>query len=231
MSDYLDMLSVLGIAGAHPGGLQLTKQLMDEWDLPFPARILDAGCGTGQTLHYLSQLGHQPEGVDADPRMVNKARNRLQSAVPVSVGLIENLPAKNNQFDAVLCESVLSFSRTESALKEIWRVLKDGGRLAAAEMTLENALPEEDEKEIAGFYKFTGLLTEKEWIAAIEAAGFHDVRFMQHDRGLLDQNQPDHELDMDENIPPEIFEVLDTHRHILQKYKKALGFRLYLAEK
>lgn len=39
-----------------------------------PARVLDAGCGTGRTAAHLHALGHDVLGVDADPAMVAQAR-------------------------------------------------------------------------------------------------------------------------------------------------------------
>jgi SAM-dependent methyltransferase len=39
-----------------------------------PARILDAGCGTGRVGVRLAELGHAVVGVDSDPAMVAQAR-------------------------------------------------------------------------------------------------------------------------------------------------------------
>ncbi|MGV2549691.1 SAM-dependent methyltransferase, partial [Bacillus licheniformis] len=53
MSRYLEMLSLFGVAGAHPGGLAFSKAVLQK-AAPSPDQpILDAGCGTGQTAAYL----------------------------------------------------------------------------------------------------------------------------------------------------------------------------------
>lgn len=44
-----NMLALLGIGGAHPGGFYLTKQLFDKEKITSETSILDIGCGTGQT--------------------------------------------------------------------------------------------------------------------------------------------------------------------------------------
>ncbi|MGN7248860.1 class I SAM-dependent methyltransferase [Janibacter anophelis] len=41
-----------------------------------PARILDAGCGTGRVATTLTRLGHDVVGVDADAAMIEVARER-----------------------------------------------------------------------------------------------------------------------------------------------------------
>ena len=42
--------------------------------VPAPARVLDAGCGTGRVAVRLHQLGYDVVGVDVDPTMVAVAR-------------------------------------------------------------------------------------------------------------------------------------------------------------
>lgn len=41
-----------------------------------PARILDAGCGTGRVATQLTRLGYHCVGVDSDPAMIEVARDR-----------------------------------------------------------------------------------------------------------------------------------------------------------
>ncbi|WP_370894626.1 class I SAM-dependent methyltransferase [Janibacter sp. GXQ6167] len=43
---------------------------------PPPARVLDAGCGTGRIATELTRLGYDVVGVDADPAMIEVARER-----------------------------------------------------------------------------------------------------------------------------------------------------------
>ncbi len=42
--------------------------------VPAPARILDAGCGTGRIAVRLDELGYDVVGVDVDPAMLDVAR-------------------------------------------------------------------------------------------------------------------------------------------------------------
>jgi SAM-dependent methyltransferase len=49
--------------------------------VPPPARVLDAGCGTGRVAIRLAELGYDCVGVDADPAMLAEAR-RTAPALP-----------------------------------------------------------------------------------------------------------------------------------------------------
>ncbi|GAB6984419.1 class I SAM-dependent methyltransferase [Nocardioides pyridinolyticus] len=42
--------------------------------VPAPARVLDAGCGTGRVAVRLHELGYDVVGVDVDPTMLDQAR-------------------------------------------------------------------------------------------------------------------------------------------------------------
>ncbi|AZB43197.1 SAM-dependent methyltransferase [Bacillus sp. FJAT-42376] len=234
MPDYLNMIASLGIAGAHPGGLQLTKQILSEMDLSYPSRILDAGCGTGQTLSYLSRLGYETAGVDADPRMVKKAMNRLSGeSIPVKEGKLELLPFQSNEFNAIFCESILSFTRLTDSLNECMRVLKAGGTVAAIEVTLEKPADPEVYREITDFYGFQNLQDEEAWINEFKTAGFSKVRSLRAEdfSFVYDENEPDHEVFMDETVAPDVFQTLSKHQEMLQKFGQVLGYRVFLAKK
>ena len=72
MSDYVEMLAYFGVSGAHPGGIELTKTMIEHLNLASDDRILDVGCGTGQTAAYLGHLGYEVEAIDTHPLMIEK---------------------------------------------------------------------------------------------------------------------------------------------------------------
>lgn len=105
------------------------------------AHILDVGCGTGQTAAYLaSSYQANVTGLDIQPIMIEKARQRMQKArLPVSLlqGSIEQTSLANESFDLILAESVLAFVNLQLALQEIYRLLKK----VAASLPLNSPFP------------------------------------------------------------------------------------------
>jgi ubiquinone/menaquinone biosynthesis C-methylase UbiE len=94
------------------------------------ACALDAGCGTGFQAAVLAALGYRTHGIDVSPALLAVARRRLPRATFVR-GRLEALPYADRSFDAVACcGSTLSFvPAPETALQELGRVLRPGGRL------------------------------------------------------------------------------------------------------
>lgn len=95
------------------------------------SRLLDAGCGTGGMLAFLAQAarGHSLEGIDASAEAIRQCRHR---GIPgVSLANVEDLPFRDESFDAVLSLDVLYHAGVNeaSALAEMTRVLRPRGLL------------------------------------------------------------------------------------------------------
>lgn len=65
-----------------------------------PARVLDAGCGTGRVAARLAQLGYDVVGCDVDPKMIAVARQEWP-ALDWRIADLAELRL-NQQFDVVL---------------------------------------------------------------------------------------------------------------------------------
>src|SRR5436190_11936077 len=67
---YAERFAALAASGADPHGeARFVTTLADA-----PARVLDAGCGTGRVAMRLAEFGYDVVGVDIDPRMLAEAR-------------------------------------------------------------------------------------------------------------------------------------------------------------
>lgn len=98
-------------------------------------RVVDVACGTGVlTIEALRAVspGGSATGVDLNPGMLAVSR-RAEPAVDWREAPAEALPFGSAEFDAVLSQFGLMFFQDRvGALREMWRVLRPGGRLVVA---------------------------------------------------------------------------------------------------
>ncbi|MAX81147.1 MAG: SAM-dependent methyltransferase [Crocinitomicaceae bacterium] len=106
----------------------LLERLKQQLDLQDTDTILDVGCGNGFLLEHLAPR-NALAGVDYAEQMINLANSRLQGDFRVASA--DQLPFENEQFDKVLCYSILHYMQGETmgqkVLEECIRVTKKGG--------------------------------------------------------------------------------------------------------
>lgn len=104
--------------------------------------VLEIGFGTGLNLSYYPEDIHKIIAIDANPGVNALAQKRIQaSSITVDNRVLngENLPMVDNTFDSVVSTWTLcSIANVEQAIKEIYRVLKPGGRFFFVEHGLSN---------------------------------------------------------------------------------------------
>ena len=95
--------------------------------LPRPARVLDAGCGSGRTLQELVRYG-EVSGIELSPEAAAVASAR--GPYDVRIGRLEALPWEDAGFDLVTCLDVIEHTPDDVAtLRELARVTRPGGWL------------------------------------------------------------------------------------------------------
>ena len=108
------------------------------------ARVLDAGCGSGRHVGEAYRLAKAVViGVDRDAADLSEAAARMQvhdrlgehggGTWALGAADILDLPFKNGCFDVVICSEVLEhIPDHRRAIREVLRVLKQGGSLAVS---------------------------------------------------------------------------------------------------
>ena len=92
-------------------------------------RLLDLGCGPGIHLQEYIRRGAEGFGIDLSEKMIELAKKHCPKA-NYAVGSCTALPYQDAYFDIVTASFVLDhLQNIEPAIKEVRRVLKNGGLL------------------------------------------------------------------------------------------------------
>lgn len=167
----------------HPGGVALTRRLGQLLNLGPSARVLDVAVGRGQGAQTLAQeAGCQVVGVDLQVPVGQ------DGPVALLRGDAEALPIQGHAFDAIVCEcSLCLFPDKPAALAEMYRVLRPGGRIGIADLTVEpGALPPELQGLAAYVACVATALPRDDLQALVRRAGFADVHWEEHREALVE---------------------------------------------
>jgi arsenite methyltransferase len=146
--------------------------------------VLDLGSGGGLDCFLAAKrVGENGKviGVDMTAEMIEKARQNKEKIgaanVEFRLGEIEHLPAADNSVDVIISNCVINLSPDKpQVFRDAFRVLKPGGRLSVSDIVTEGELPEVIRRSLAAWAGcIAGALDIKEYITAIEAAGFNNV--------------------------------------------------------
>jgi arsenite methyltransferase len=146
--------------------------------------VLDLGSGGGIDV-LLSARRVGPEGkaygLDMTDEMLalaeqNKARAGLDN-VEFLRGEIEHIPLPDSAVDVIISNCVINLSADkDQVLREAFRVLKPGGRLAVSDIVTRGTIPAELRQHAELWADcFAGALNEADYIAKLTAAGFTSI--------------------------------------------------------
>jgi len=149
--------------------------------------VLDLGSGAGfDCFLAANKVGREGKviGVDMTPEMIEKARENAEKGgyenVEFRLGEIENLPVADSSVDAVISNCVINLSPDKKKVfEETYRALRSGGRLMISDLVLLKELPDAIKNSVQAYVGcLSGAMMRDEYIAAIKAAGFGEVRII-----------------------------------------------------
>ena len=171
--------------GMEKGHRPVGEQAIELMEIPADARILDLGCGSGWASRLMAEKAQRGKviGIDISDEMVQLATNTSKelSNIEFKVASAEALPFRDNEYTHVFSmESLYYYSNMLAALKEVYRVLDDGGRfVTVVDLYFEN---EPSHQWIPTLNVPVQLLSIPDYRKFFEQAGFVNVQ----DRRLFD---------------------------------------------
>lgn len=158
---------------------RISRKVTDTLGLRAGERVLDAGCGPGETAVYLAtEYDVDVTGITVSDYEIEQGNRRAAAAgmahrARFAYGDFMALSFPDDSFDAVLAlESLQNAPDLSQVLGEFHRVLRPGGRLSFSDFSLESAA---DDKRVATFMrtlKLGALPTLPEWLDLVRGAGF-----------------------------------------------------------
>ncbi len=146
--------------------------------------VLDLGSGGGIDV-LLSAKRVAPSGkaygLDMTDEMLELAKQNQAKAGITNAeflkGEIEDIPLPDNTVDVVISNCVINLSADKSSvMREVFRVLKPGGRLAVSDIVVRGEVPADIRRNMELWVGcVAGALSESEYKTLLAAAGFDEI--------------------------------------------------------
>jgi arsenite methyltransferase len=146
--------------------------------------VLDLGSGGGiDVLLSARRVGPTGKayGLDMTDEMLALAKENKRKAgvnnVEFLKGQIENIPLPDNTVDVIISNCVINLSADKDrVLREAFRVLKPGGRVAVSDVVTRGEIPPEIRKSVLLWVGcVAGALEENDYRSKLAAAGFEQI--------------------------------------------------------
>jgi len=146
--------------------------------------VLDLGSGGGIDVLLSAKRvapGGKAYGLDMTDEMLALARENQRKAGVENVeflkGEIESIPLPDNSVDVIISNCVINLSADkDKVMREAFRVLKPGGRLAVSDVVVRGEVPVEIRRRVELWVGcIAGALKDSEYQGKLAAAGFEGI--------------------------------------------------------
>ncbi len=155
--------------------------------------VVDLGSGGGlDVLLAARKVGAAGKaiGIDMTQEMIDLARRNAAKAgltnVEYHLAAIDKLPLPDASVDCVISNCVINLAPDKPAVfREIYRVLKPGGRLAVSDIALKRELPPEIGNDVMAYVGcIAGAILIEDYRTMLGSAGFAHVQVIDSGRDL-----------------------------------------------
>ena len=157
----------------RPGGLDLTRKVIEACRLPIGSSVLDAACGTGTTLDFLrNEMNLIAVGIDFSRAMLLKSMQQHREINGIQASCLD-LPLPDAAMDGVMMECALSLAgEMPRSLAEFKRVLRPEGFLILTDIYVRELNDPRGLDCLPASSCLAGARTEAFLRGQIEEAGF-----------------------------------------------------------
>jgi SAM-dependent methyltransferase len=159
--------------------------------------VVDLGCGGGlDVLLAADKVGPEGKviGIDMTSEMIELARRNAARPVNGEVrrniefqqATIDQLPLSDKSVDCIISNCVINLASDKSAVfREMFRVLKPGGRVAVSDIALKKPLPAEIGSDLMAYVGcIAGAILVEEYGRNLKEAGFGAVQIIDTKKDL-----------------------------------------------
>jgi arsenite methyltransferase len=155
--------------------------------------VVDLGCGGGLDVLLAAQkVGPTGKaiGIDMTAEMIDRARRNAAAQglanVAFHLSTIDKLPLPDASVDCVISNCVINLAPDKAAVfREVYRVLKPGGRLAVSDIALKRPLPDELARNIMAYVGcIAGAVLIADYERDLRDAGFEAIQVVDTGKDL-----------------------------------------------
>lgn len=155
--------------------------------------VVDLGSGGGLDVFLAAQkVGRNGKaiGIDMTPEMIERAKRSADQQgldnVEFHLATIDHTPLAEGSADCVISNCVINLAADKAAVfREIFRILKPGGRVAVSDIALKKPLPDEIGDNLMAYVGcIAGAVLIEEYLRELTAAGFSDVQVVDTKKDL-----------------------------------------------
>lgn len=186
--------AIWGEGFLSPGGAEEVARLIGDHDLRGRS-VLDIGCGLGGADLALIQAhgAAYVTGIDVEDPALDRARALVAAhGLDAQIGLMKvapgPLPFPAESFDVVFSkDSIVLIPDKHALMAEVFRVLKPGGLFIGSDWLMGSDAISPLMADYLAVAELAGMATATRYRAAMQAAGFTDIRMADRNAWYRDQ--------------------------------------------